>query len=118
MEGLTVHAAACECNTILLSNQCSIRVTFRALRDDFSMHRRPTESTIRRLIERFESSGSINMQPTPSKMQGLLKTTLLFARVLENPKQSICRRSQELAFSATSTWCIFHEDLKQHPYKI
>ena len=44
-------------------NQCSIRETFHALRDFYPRHNRPAESTIRHLAK-FESTGSINNQPT------------------------------------------------------
>jgi len=46
-------------------NQCSVRETFRALRDFYSRHNRPAESTIQRLVAKFESTGSINNQSTP-----------------------------------------------------
>ena len=44
-------------------NQCSVRETFCALRDFYPRHNRPAESTIRHLAK-FESTGSINNQPT------------------------------------------------------
>jgi len=50
-------------------NQCSVRETFRALRDFYLRHNRPAESTIRRLVAKFESTGSINNQPTPIRRQ-------------------------------------------------
>ena len=60
-------------------NQYSVRETFRALRDFYPRHNRPAESTIRRLVIKFESTGSINNQPTSviTETQGLLKTSLL-----------------------------------------
>ena len=45
-------------------NQCSVREMFCALRDFYPRHNRPAESTIRRLVTKFESTGSINNQPT------------------------------------------------------
>jgi len=45
-------------------NQCSVRETFRALRDFYSRYNRPAESTIRCLMTKFESTGSINNQST------------------------------------------------------
>ena len=45
-------------------NQCSVRETFRTLRDFYPRHNRPAESTIRRLVAKFESTGSINNQST------------------------------------------------------
>ena len=66
-------------------NQCSVRETFRALRDFYPRHNRPVESTIRRLVAKFESIGSINNQPTPVCRRNasccLLKTSLLRVRV-------------------------------------
>jgi len=46
-------------------NQCSVRETFRALRDFYPRYNRPAESTIRHLVAKFESTGSINNQSTP-----------------------------------------------------
>jgi len=62
-------------------NQCSVRETFRALRD-FYPHR-SAESTIRCLVAKFESIGSINNQPNQyvAETQDLLKTSLLCVRV-------------------------------------
>jgi len=34
-------------------NQCSVREMFRALRDFYPRHNRPAESTIRRLVAKF-----------------------------------------------------------------
>ena len=88
-------------------NQSSIRQTFRGLRDCFPRHRRPTESTIQRLVKRFELTGSINKQPTPVRRRNARSAENIAAvreSVRENPKQSISRRSQELGLSATSTW--------------
>ena len=59
-------------------NQCSVRETFRALHD-FIRHNHPAESIIRRLVAKFESTGSINNQPTSvhRRNASLLKTSLL-----------------------------------------
>ena len=64
-------------------NQCSVRETFRALRDFYPRHNRPAESTIR-LMAKFKSTGSINNQSVHqyiAETQGLLKTSLLCVRV-------------------------------------
>ena len=63
-------------------NQCSVRETFRPLRDFYPHHNRPAKSIIRRLVAKFESTGSINNQPTyVAETQDLLKTSLLCVRV-------------------------------------
>jgi len=93
-------------------NQCSVRETFRALRDFYPRHNRLAESTIRRLVAKFESTGSINYQPTPirNEMQDPLRTSLLCVIVYGKTQESIPRRSQELGLSVTSTWRILRRD--------
>jgi len=46
-------------------NQCSVRETFHILRNFYPCHNRLAESTIQRLMAKFESTGSINNQPIP-----------------------------------------------------
>ena len=88
-------------------NQCSVRETFRALRDFYPRHNRSAESTIRRLVAKFESTGSINNQPTPVRRRNARSAENIAAvRVRENSRRSIFRRSQELGLSVTSTWQI------------
>jgi len=101
-------------------NQCSVRETFHALRDFYPRHNRPAESTIRRLVVKFESTGSINNQPTVRcrNARSAENITAVRESVRENPRRSISRRSQELGLSATSTWRILCRDLGLHPYKI
>jgi len=98
---------------------CSVRETFRALRDFNPRHNRPAESTIRRLVAKLESTGSINNQPIPVRRRNARSAENIAAvreSVWENPRRSISRRSQEL--SATSTWRILRRDLGLHSYKI
>jgi len=102
-------------------NQCSVRETFRALRDFYSRHNRPAESTIRRLVAKFESTGSINNQPTTVCRRNARSAENIAAvreSVREKSRRSISRRSQELGLSATSTWRILRRDLGLHLYKI
>ena len=83
---------------------------FRALRDFYPRHNRPAESTIQRLVAKFESTGSINNQPiSPVHRRNARSAENIAAvreSVRENPRRSIFRCSQELGFSATSTWRI------------
>ena len=92
-------------------NQCSVRETFRALRDFYPHHNRPAESTfpaestVRRLVAKFESTDSINNQPTSVRRRNARSAENIAAvceNVRENPRRSISRRSQELGLSATS----------------
>ena len=68
----------------------------------------------------FESTGSINNQPTPRRRNARSAENIAAVResVRENSRWSISRRSQELGLSATSTWRILRRDLGLHPYKI
>ena len=101
-------------------NQCSVRETFRALRYFYPRHNRPAESTIQRLMAKFESTGSINNQSTPICRRNARSAENIAAvreSIRENPRRSISHRSQELGLS-TSTWRILRRDLGLHPYKI
>lgn len=40
-------------------NACSVRQTFRALREIYGQHNRPTERSLYRLVEKFEQTGSV-----------------------------------------------------------
>jgi len=102
-------------------NQCSVREMFCVLRDFYPRHNRPAESTVRRLVVKFESTSSINNQPTPVRRRNARSAENIAAvreSVRENPRWSISCRSQELNFSATSTWRILRRDLDLHSYKI
>lgn len=102
-------------------NNCSIRATFRALRAIYGQNNRPTECTIRRLVSKFETTGSVTDRRAPLRERNARSAENIAAvreSVQENPKQSINRRAQELGLSSTSTWRILRRDLKLHPYKI
>ena len=106
MEGYSVEQRV-QIIKFYYQNQCSVRETFRALRDFYPRHNRPAESTIRRLVTKFESTGSINNQPTPVRRRNARSAENIAAvreSVRENPRRSISRRSQEFGLSATSTW--------------
>jgi len=101
-------------------NQCSVREMFRALRDFYPRHNRPAESIIRRLVAKFESTGSINNQPTPVRRRNA-KSAENIAAVRESVRENLRRsisHSQELDLSAISTWRILRRDLSLHLYKI
>ena len=86
-------------------NECSVRATYPALHPFYGRHNRPTDRTIRNVVDKFESTGSENIAAVRESVQ-------------ENPMQSISRRSQELGLSKTTTWRILRRDLGLDPYKI
>jgi len=72
-------------------------------------------------VAKFESTGSINNQPTPVRRRNAKSVENIAAvreSVWENPRRAVSRRSQELGLSVTSTWRILRRDLGLHPYKI
>ena len=104
---------------IYYQNECSVRLTFRALRSIYGL--RPAESTTRRLIRKFETTGSVADEAVPVRQRNARSFENIVAvrnSVRENPRQSIPRRAQELGLSVTSTWRIMRRDLGLYPYKV
>lgn len=106
---------------IYYKNNKSIRATFRELRGIYGKENRPAELTIRNLIEKFESIGSVcdikstirqNRKRTTENNDAVNQSVDL------NQKQSIRRRSQELGLSYGTMWNILHTDLHFKAYKI
>ena len=106
---------------IYYQNNESVRKTFRALREFYGRKNRPAESTIRRLVNKFESSGTVTDTIVPVRQRNARSEANIAAvneSFHENPNLSVPRRSQELGISQTSTWRILRKDLGLHPYKI
>ena len=102
-------------------NNESVRKMFRALREFYGRNNRPAESTIRRLVNKFQSSGTLTDMIVPVRERNARSKANIAAvneSVHENPNLSVPRRSQELGISQTSTWRIWRKDLGLHPYKI
>jgi len=83
-------------------NQCSVREMFCVLRDFYPRHNRPAESTVRRLVVKFESTSSINNQPTPVRRRNARSAENIAAvreSIRENPRRSIsCLVHKNLTF--------------------
>jgi hypothetical protein len=72
-------------------------------------------------VAKFETTGSINNQPTPVRSRNARPAENIAAvrkSVQQNSRQSIPRRAQELGLSQTSIWRILRRDLGLHPYKV
>lgn len=120
MEHYTVKQRV-EIVRIYYQNSSSIRQTFRNLRTNFGQHNRPNERTIRRIVEKFEATGSVwDVHPTIRKRTGrsVENITAASTSVETNPRESIRRRAQQLGLSLTTTWRILTKDLGLHAYKI
>ena len=99
---------------IYYQNDESVRKTFRALRKFYGRNNRPAESTIRHLVNKFESGGTVTDTIVPVRQRNArseANITAVNESVRENPSLSIPRRSQELGISQTSTWRILRKDL-------
>lgn len=77
----------------------------RSLRPIYGLHDHLAESTICRLITKFETSGSVVDQITPVHHQNarlIENIAVVRDNVCENPLESIPRRAQEFGVSPTS----------------
>lgn len=102
-------------------NACSVRRTFRALREIYGQHNRPTERSLYRLVQKFEQTGSVADKSTFVRRRGARSEVNIAAvsqSVGDDPNLSIPRRSQELGLSQTTTWRILHQDLRLKAYKV
>ncbi|CAK1588653.1 unnamed protein product [Parnassius mnemosyne] len=102
-------------------NGGSVKVTFRKIRDIFGQHNRPSETAIKNLVAKFESTGSVQNVPTPTRVRPGRSTENIAAvchSVEEDPNLSIPQRSQQLGLSKTTTWRILHKDLALKHYKV
>ncbi|CAH1991124.1 unnamed protein product [Acanthoscelides obtectus] len=106
---------------LLYKNGAKIKNTFRALREHFGRNNRPNETTIGRLVRKFEATGSVANLPgsgRPRSVRTPENIAVVKESVRDDPKQSTTRRSQELGISRTSLLRILHKDLTVHAYKI
>uniref|UniRef100_A0A2H1WA51 SFRICE_021049 n=1 Tax=Spodoptera frugiperda TaxID=7108 RepID=A0A2H1WA51_SPOFR len=102
-------------------NGRSVKVTFRKIRDIFGQHNRPSEIAIKNLVAKFESTGSVQNVPTPTRVRPGRSTENIAAvshSVEEDHKLSISRRLQQLGLSKSTTWRILRKYLALKPYKI
>lgn len=106
---------------IFYENSNSVRRTFRALRAIYGRHNRPTETTIRRIITKFESTGSVADRSNPVRRR-IARSNETIAAVAEsvsqNRRMSVRCLSQEFGLSKSTTWRILRKDLGLHPYKV
>lgn len=114
-------AARLNDKTLLLKEVFVSEKKFCALRPFYVRGGSPSKSTLQCLVAKFETTVSVNNQPTPvgqRKARSEENIAAVYESVQANPGQSIPRRAQKLGFSQTSTWRILHSELGLHPYKI
>ena len=106
---------------IYYQNNEPVRKTFRALREFYGRNNRPAESTIRRLVNKFQSSATLTDTIVPVRQRNAPSEANIAAvneSVNEKSNLSVPRRSEEFGISQTSTWRILRKDFGLHPYKI
>ena len=89
----------------------------------FTRRGSPSKLTPQLLVTKFETTSSVNNQPTPVHQRNIRSTKNIATvreSVQENLRQSISLlpHEQDFGLSQTSTWRILDWDLKMHLYKI
>ena len=82
---------------IYYQNSQSVRKMLRSLREFYGRNNRPAESTIRRLVNKFQSSATLTDTIVPRRQRTTLSEANIAAvneSVHENPNLSVPRRSE------------------------
>ena len=90
---------------------------YRALRDFFGQFNRPNVRTIRKIVQKFEQTGSVGEVKTPVHARTARTAENIAAvrdSVAEEPFTSTRRRAQKLHLSRSSLMNIMHKDLHLH----
>ena len=92
----------------------------RALRSIYGRNNRASRSIIERLLETFESTGTVQKVTVPVRQRSARSVENIAgaeASVEEGPNVAFTRRSQTLGISVTSLWRISRNDIGLHFYK-
>ena len=93
----------------------------RKLRTIFGKNEVSCESAVRRLVTKFETTGSVLTVKLPGRKRSRRteeQIVLVQDSVLANPRKSIRRRSQQLDIPIFSLHQTLLKDLHMHAYKI
>ena len=85
--------------------------TLRALRPIYGRNNRSSRSTIERLVDKFESTGTVQNVPMPVRQRSTRSVENIAAAeasLEESPNVSLTRRSEALVIPVTSLWRIWH----------
>lgn len=96
-------------------------VTVRKLRTILGYHNAPNESTVRRLIKKFEESGSTQdkkISGRPRSGRSEANVTVVHDSVTVSPRKSCRRRTQKMHMSPATMQRILTKDLHLHAYKV
>lgn len=106
---------------LYFENDKSLVATIRKVRAVFGGNNVPNPSTVKRLVEKFEATGSVldvNHPTRCRRVRSEQNVSRIRDGVADNPKTSIRRRSQELVIPRSSMQQILMKDLHMHAYKI
>ena len=101
----------------LLENCNSATATYRALRWDYGLNKRPTTQAIDKNVKKFEEAGMVTNIPRP--FRSFAKNIAIACEsIAEGPNVSILHRSQKLGLFYGILWRILHLGLHLHPCKV
>ena len=106
---------------LFIENGRSVKNVWRKLRAFYSQNNRPSESTIRRIVEKFYETGSVlDRERREYSRSGRSEKHIDMVResVAEGCQISICLRSQQFWVNETTTWRIMWMDFALKAYKI
>lgn len=95
--------------------------TIRKVRSNFGRNKVPNPSTVKRIIEKFERTGSVSdAKHTTRARKGRSEENIMAVRksVAENLKTSIRHRAQELNITVATLQRILTKDLHLYVYKM
>ena len=102
-------------------NHGSVRAKYRALRQFYGAHNRPSERLIRETMNRFTTTFSLKDNIHPERRR-TVRTPQTNAAVQESVEEdtnvSVRHRAQQLHLCSSTLWTILQKDLGLHPYKI
>lgn len=120
MERLTIEQRITVIKTFYKNNE-SPTGTIRALRGVFGRNATPSETAIRKLARKFETTGSvqsIKSSGRPRSARTIENIAVVQNSVMVSPGKSVRRRAQQLHLLPSSLHRILTKDLKMHAYKI
>lgn len=106
--------------TFYKCGESCIRTT-RSLQRIWGRRKVPNETTIRKLIKKFERSGSVMDMKSPIRprsVRSLDKLDTIRRSVASNPRTAVRRRCQELEMSKSTLQTALKKDLHLHPFKL
>lgn len=106
---------------LFYENGPSAKNVFRQLRNIYGLHNRPSESTINRIVQKFQETVSVEDKRGERYSRigrSQAHIDLVRESVTEDPKMSINRRSQQVGLSESTTWRILRKDLALKAYKV